>query len=519
MRSFLERLLQLYDLSLDDYKELTKDVTLEDLEDPYNFKNISYAKECIFEAMKNNDKIMIYGDYDCDGITSTSILYYTFKKLNYSNVGYYIPSRYKDGYGINTSMVELIHSKGYKMIITVDNGVAQFEALAKAKELGISVILTDHHELQETIPECTTIVHPFLKEDEIKLPECGAYVAFNLSQVMLNEIDEYLLVLASLATISDMMPLRGYNRNIVRLGLDIAKKNSYPQFNLLMGNNFIQDEKSFSFVCAPKVNSLGRVLESNKVNKGVDFFISDNLSVIHDVYELIDYTNEKRKNISLQAFNKIDLSKYENDNFIIDRLDDVQEGLIGLIANKVLNEVNKPCVIFTKIPNTGLLKGSSRSLEGLPLVEIFSRLSHLIVQFGGHALAGGIAIKEENYEEFKRQLNVLAKEYHYSKKQKLIIECESIDFRLENYNILKSLGPYGEEFNEPYLSIKIKGSNIIKNNDKNMIKGSIGLYCNFVGFNVFENFKFDKEYTLIGKLDKDNFRGGDYLSFKVEEII
>ena len=158
--NFYQKLLDTLSLTEEEYNELTKEVTLDDIEDPLNFENIEFAISRIQEAMKNKEKIMVYGDYDCDGICSTSILVKTFKLLNY-DVGYYIPSRYKDGYGINEQMVELIHKKGYKLIITVDNGVSQIEALQLAKDYGIDVILTDHHEMLKDIPECYTIVHPF----------------------------------------------------------------------------------------------------------------------------------------------------------------------------------------------------------------------------------------------------------------------------------------------------------------------------------------------------------------------
>ena len=221
---FLEKLLDAYNLSYEQYLEMTKEVNYDDLEDPYTFLGIEKAKDRINSAIKNNEKIMIYGDYDCDGFSSVSILVNMFKYLNYPNVGYYIPSRYKDGYGITSAMVDLIHQKGYTLIITVDNGVAQFEALSKAKDYNIDVILTDHHEMINELPPCYTIVHPFLKTNNLNLPECGAYVAFNLSRVVLGRVDDYLLVLAALATISDMMPLVSYNRIIVRMALKLLKE-------------------------------------------------------------------------------------------------------------------------------------------------------------------------------------------------------------------------------------------------------------------------------------------------------
>lgn len=519
MNSFLDRLLSLYNLSLSSYEEMTKDVKDLELEDYHNFINIDIAEKRIKEAISKNEKIMIYGDYDCDGITSTSILVYTFKRLGYDNIGYYIPSRYLDGYGINEKMVEAIHNKGYSLIITVDNGVAQFDALKKAKEYNIDVILTDHHEIKEELPICYTIIHPFLKNDGSSLAQCGAYVAFNLSRALLNETDDYLLTLASLATISDMMPLVSHNRNIVRIGLDKAKNGDYLPFKLLLNNEEINDEKSFSFVCAPKINSLGRVLENTNVNKGVEFFVNkDDEMNVAEIARLIEFTNNKRKVISNEAAMNIDYSKYSDKSFVVDYLKDIQEGLIGLVANKVINEINKPVVIFTKDHKSGLLKGSARSLEGLPLNEIFSKMSDLIVQFGGHAQAGGLAIEENKLDEFISRINILANDYTPIPKKKLIIDCKMEDFTYENYEIIRSLAPYGVGFEEPYLSLIYPCKNINYLKGFQHIKGTINFGCSFIGFNTNKDYGRSGNVKLIGHLALDSFRGNKFLSFNVIEV-
>ena len=237
--NFLNKLLEITNLSKEEFDLLTKEVSLNDIEDPNNFENIDKAVSRIFQAIKNNEKIMVYGDYDCDGICSVSILVNAFKKLNYE-IGYYIPSRYKDGYGINEKMVDLIHSKGYKLIITVDNGVSQNEALKKAKDYGIDVILTDHHEILHELPECYCLVHPFRKTKDV-MPQCGAYVSFMLSIKLLNKIDNYLLSLASLATISDMMPLVSHNRIIVKNAIEIIKKERFDQFYIFLEIQFTDE--------------------------------------------------------------------------------------------------------------------------------------------------------------------------------------------------------------------------------------------------------------------------------------
>lgn len=294
MNSFQNKLLEAYSLSISDYNDLTKILTYNDLEDPLRFLNIEKAVERIKRAIKNNEKTMIYGDYDCDGFTSTSIIYKMFKKLNYQ-VGYYIPSRYKDGYGLNLKMADMIIVRGYKLVILVDNGISLNSEVDYLNEHGIEVLIFDHHELGEVLPNAYSIVHPFLKIDGSKLPQCAAYVCFNVSRLVLGYTDPYLLVLGSIGTISDMMSLKSYNRIIVRLGIETMKINSYPQIKYLLDGKTLVDENDISFTIAPKINSLGRMVENVKVNDGVKFLTSENEFEISSIIKFIDSNNLLRK--------------------------------------------------------------------------------------------------------------------------------------------------------------------------------------------------------------------------------
>ncbi len=515
---FLEKLLEAYSLSNEDYLELTKPITYQDLEDPYNFLGIEEAKNRIFQAIENKEKIMIYGDYDCDGFCSVSILVNMFKYLKYENIGYYIPSRYKDGYGITSKMVDLIYKKGYKLIITVDNGVAQFEALTKAKEYGIDVILTDHHEMINEVPPCYCIVHPFLKKDHLKLPECGAYVAFNLSQVVLGRIDDYLLILGALATISDMMPLISYNRNIVRLALKLLKEKKFYQFLMLNNAEDIQEEKDLSFNIAPKINAMGRIIKDTKVNKVVTFFSTDSKTEMASLADFINQVNEERKSISQEAFKKIDLTKHQNSLVVVEKMDFLIEGLIGLVANRVLNELKKPCVIFTSTEEEGILKGSARSFEGFPLSETFKQLEDLLIGYGGHAQAGGLSIKEENLNSFIEKINSLAIGKEFKEKEKKIIECNRFELNYFNYQTIRKLSPYGESFEEPYLAVELPCNLINYLQNFKHIRGFINSDCSFIGFNFNQDFGLKGSVKLIGKLELDTYRKNK-VSFKVEKVI
>ena len=249
---FRQKILDYYSLSEEDYKKLTKPLEELDLPDFNSPPDISKIKNRIFRAIENKEKIIVYGDYDCDGICSTTIMVKTFEKLNYK-AAYYIPTRYNDGYGLNVSNVIKIKNAGFSLIITVDNGVCQNEAIDKANELGIDVIVIDHHEPGSEQVNALGIIHPSISHISEEFG-CGAFMSLIVSGALLGSYDDYLVTLAGLATISDMMELKGYNRNVVRLALENLKNNKYPTLmSLIEGDTFT--EKSFGLDIAPKINA------------------------------------------------------------------------------------------------------------------------------------------------------------------------------------------------------------------------------------------------------------------------
>ena len=514
--NFKEKLTRALNLSEEEFDNLSKDVSISDIENPSNFKNIDKALERIKKGIDNKEKIMIYGDYDCDGICSVSILVKTFNLLNYP-VGYYVPSRYKDGYGISENMIDIIHKKGYKLIITVDNGVSQLEALKKAKEYGIDVIVTDHHEILRGLPDCYCLVHPFHKIKN-EMAQCGAYVSFMLSIKLLNRIDKYLLVLASLATISDLMPLVGPNRILVKEAINILQEEKFPQIKMLVDSDDI-DEKDLGFSLAPKINAIGRVKEDLSINNVVKYFTSVDTSEQVKLANYINSVNDMRKSMCQEAYNNLNLEVYKDDLVVVCYIPSLKEGLIGLVAARILNMVNKPAVVFTKSENS-LLKGSARSLDGFSLADAFTRLSNLIEVYGGHALAGGLTIKEEKLDSFKTEINKLAFGKEIKKKEKITISMDKEDFNYENYLIYKKIGPFGEGFEEPQFEYRIKTTEIsFIGNMKQHIRGIINNECSFIHFNVDKSKLVNEQITLIGRMELDKYRGKNYLSFVVSQII
>ena len=269
---FRQKILDYYSLTEEDYKELTKPVSELKLPDFNLPPDMAKIKERIFNAIKNNEKIIIYGDYDCDGICSTTIMVKAFEMLGYK-ASYYIPTRYNDGYGLNVNNVIKMKTAGFSLIITVDNGICQHEAIDKANELGMDVIVIDHHEVPEEQVHALGIIHPSVSHISEEFG-CGAFMSLITSAALLGSYDPYLTTLAGLATISDMMELVGFNRNVVRIALDYLKKNRYPTLMSLIESETIT-EKSFGLDIAPKINAVGRLVDDKNINRLVRFLLSE----------------------------------------------------------------------------------------------------------------------------------------------------------------------------------------------------------------------------------------------------
>lgn len=450
MNEFVNKLKQYYSLTDEEYFELTKPIEDVHLIDPNSIEGMDKVKERIFKAIKNKEKIIIYGDYDCDGITSTSIMFETFKKLNYE-VSYYIPSRYLDGYGLNIDNVIKIHDSGFNLIICVDNGISANEAIDKANELGMEVIVIDHHEVPNEQVKAAGIIHPTVSHISNIIGSAG-YMSLFVSGALLGYYDDYLLTLAGLSVVSDMMELKGYNRDVVRLAISTLNKKRFPRLISLVDSE-IFDEKTFGLELAPKINAIARMVTNKNVNLLVKYLTSEDEDFVYSLHDWIIENNEQRKVATQQIFDSISKEDLLGKKGIVLKLD-ILEGLIGLIANKLLNEYNVPVLIFTedeKEPN--ILKGSVRAKEGFNVTKAFESLNKYLLTGGGHAFAGGLSIKKEDFDSFKKDFEELCEKYPFVKAEKPSIEIRLTDITMENFRELKAFSPFGVGFNEPLFRI------------------------------------------------------------------
>ena len=514
---FRQKILDYYSLSEQDYINLTKpleELSLPDFNAPSDMAKI---KERIFKAIKNKEKIIIYGDYDCDGICSTSIMVKTFQKLGY-NTSYYIPIRYCDGYGLNVNNVIKMKNAGFSLIITVDNGISQHEAIDKANELGMDVIVIDHHEVPEVMVNALGIIHPSVSHISEEFG-CGAFMSLITSAALLGSYDPYLLTLAGLATISDMMELKGFNRNVVRLALDNLKKYKYKPLMSLLESPLIT-EKSFGLDIAPKINAIGRLVDDKNINLLVKYLLSENEDEIFKLSSWIKNTNELRKTLTKEAAEALPKDLLNEEGIVLKL--DIKEGLIGLIANRLLNEYNVPCIIFTLDSNDkNFLKGSIRSKEGFNVQKAFESLSKFMVGGGGHALAGGLTIKTEDFDEFKHDFIELCKVYKFTKVEPPSIELKLQDVNYTNYIVLREFSPFGVGFPEPLFSLKdlpTKSLQFISFGKH--LSTPISINSKLLGFNIPESeIKSHLSVDLFGNLFESIFRDRTTIEFRVSDFI
>lgn len=513
---FLGKLLKYYNLDINDYNELTKEVKKEDLLSLSNFHHGEKTLECLKKHIENGSKIIIYGDYDCDGMMATSILKIAFKYLNYLNVGYYIPNRYIDGYGLTVENTKKFIEKGYKLIICVDNGISQFEAIKLARENGLDVIICDHHEVKETLPDTPYIIHPAFSDSKSYCS--GGYTSFVLATGLLGKFDNYIFCLAAISIISDLMVLQNENRKIVKYAIELLKKYRYKQIDLLAENNRI-NEMIIGSLIAPKINSIGRMVDNYNVNLVVKYFDCEDTNEIVRIYNYIESINKERKALAAN-FDIEEITKNEGDKPAIITFLDVKEGLIGLFANKLLDLFNRPSIVFAKTIQEGVLKGSVRSKQGVSVLELFKEVEDLLVASGGHECAGGFSIKETDLEEFKSRIYSYCEGKVFIETLDEYININLNEITLENLGILENFAPFGNGFKAPDFKISNYPSKSFNYSiDGKHIITKLSINSSVICFNYDESVLNKKYVDFYGQFRANYFRNRKNVNFVIKKMI
>ncbi len=388
--------------------------SLEDLYDPYLMKDMKRAVERIQEAIVSNQRIWIYGDYDVDGVSSTSILVRYFRNIGYP-VDYYIPNRIEEGYGINSEAIREIHRMGGALIITVDCGITSVKEAELADSLGIDMIITDHHECHGELPKAYAIVNP--KQEDCQYPYdmlCGCGIAFKLIQaltppeVFKQQLKDYIDIVA-VATIADIVPLVDENRILVKNGLKRLQQTDNAGLKALIHVAGLDGKKlsagQIGFTLAPRINAAGRIGDANGA---VRLLTTEDHQEAKGLAELLDKENKNRQQIEAdihqEALALVEEDKsYHRENFLVLYKEEWHHGVIGIVASRLVEKFYRPVVILSVEGDEA--KGSARSIPGFNLFDALYQCKELFIKFGGHEQAAGLSIKVENIPAFRKKIN------------------------------------------------------------------------------------------------------------------
>ncbi|MBR1708110.1 MAG: single-stranded-DNA-specific exonuclease RecJ [Clostridia bacterium] len=378
-----------------------------DVYDPFLMQDMDKAVAVILDAMDKKEHITVFGDYDVDGVTATAILV-TWLRKQRAQVDYYIPDRHGEGYGLNVNAVEEI-AKRSQLLITVDCGITSTKETARAKELGMRVIITDHHQLGAELPECEAVLNPLLGEYPFRYL-CGAGVAFKLVHALGGtEAIEGLWDLAALATVADIVPLRDENRVIVHYGLRAMVETRRPGLKALFDISNVQGTPTSSdiaFKLAPRINAGGRLALASQ---SVELLTTRNEGKAREIAERLNGFNDKRKELEAGIFQEAIQAVTETVDFTKDKViivcgKDWELGVVGLVASRLVERYHWPAIVLSKNAEE-ICVGSVRSIPGINIFEVLSQCSDLFVRFGGHAQAAGVTIAYANLPALRERVN------------------------------------------------------------------------------------------------------------------
>ncbi|MBD3231897.1 single-stranded-DNA-specific exonuclease RecJ [Candidatus Dependentiae bacterium] len=439
-----------------------------DVFSPLLFKDLDLALSRINAAIDKKEKILIFGDYDVDGITSTALLLIALKPLG-ANINFYLPNRKKDGYGLSEKIVKQAYQNGYKLIITVDNGISAINSAQLAYKLKVDLIITDHHRPQDKLPHAVAIVDANQKDCTYPYKDlAGVGVIFKLVSIIYQQrnltLPEKVYELLMLGTVADVAPLLGENRYWVRYGLGkINKKRSLAIKVLAKNSNLnkkILDSLDIGFMIAPQLNALGRL---DDPRDAVRFLVSSNTCEIEKIGDILKNINETRKMLERKIFEDIEFAIFEKninletENVIVAANSQWPVGIIGLVAGKLMHNYGKPTLLF-HLNKDGVLKGSCRSILEFNIFDALNENKELLINFGGHSFAAGLKLKKENLPKLKERLEhkivrELAPE-DLIPKIELDAEIDLSELKLNLLNDLCRLEPFGNKNEQPVFIIK-----------------------------------------------------------------
>ena len=510
--------------------------TRKNFHDPFLMPDMEIAVERIIKAINDKEKIIIYGDYDVDGITSITVLK-SFLEERGIQIDQYIPNRLEEGYGLNKPAIEKIAQDNYDLMITVDCGISAIDEIEYANSLEIETIVTDHHEVGEKLPNAIAVVDAKRKDNQYPCRDlAGVGVVFKLIQAIGIKLGleekEYLkyLDIVCVGTISDIVPLVDENRVIAKLGLMLVTQTKNMGLkSLLMSSGYKNiDSNTISFGVAPRINACGRMGHADEALK---LFLSKDIYEVNELTKkLNDYNTlrqTKEKAIYEDAINQIETNKLNEKNAIIMGGENWHHGVIGIVSSKITELYFKPSILLCY--EGDLAKGSGRSITGFDLHEALMKCQNTIDRFGGHAMAIGITIKRDKFEEFKKEFEEVAKKTKIDE----IIPIINIDAKInlneinkEMVESLKQLEPFGEGNKTPIFAFKnLKIDSIRALSEGKHIKMTLkdgNTIINAIGFNLgylADEYRIGDKIDVVGTLEINSFNGVDNLQINIKDVM
>jgi len=519
--------------------------SLSDLHDPFLMKDMDKAVERISNAILNKEKILVYGDYDVDGTTAVSLVY-TFLHNQYVNVGYYIPDRYKEGYGISIQGIDYAKENGYNLIIALDCGIKSIDKIDYANTLGVDFIICDHHRPGNELPAAVAVLDPKRSDCEYPYKELsGCGVGFKLIQAIaqqkgipFDDLEQYLdLVAVSIA--ADIVPITGENRILAHYGLKLLNRNPRPGFKAILDlSNFKKDEITVNdvvFLIAPRINAAGRI-ESGE--KAVELLVSKNDNVAGLLGDGINEHNLKRKDLdqsitehALQLIEDNEEHQYRKSTVLYNSA--WHKGVIGIVASRLTEKYYRPTIVLTKSnEHNNMVSGSARSVKDFDVYNAIESCSDLLEQFGGHMYAAGLTMKEENVEAFiARFEEVVAstiEDRMLVREVEIDAELNLMDITPKFFNILKQFAPFGPGNMSPIF----KSSNV-RDNGRGKVVGNNHLKLTLVQNNdyqsTFDGIAFQlghhhpqveqqDVFEIVYHLEENNFNNRTTLQLNIKDL-
>lgn len=527
----IRRLLELRGVTSSEEARQFLSPDIKNLHQPQNIDSIEMASERVHKAIANKEKILVFGDYDADGVSSTTVLIKALEELG-ANCEYYIPNRFTEGYGPNEVAFRAASENGYTVIITVDTGIASIHEANIAKQLGIDLIITDHHEPQEELPDAFAIIHPKCSPDYPFQELAGVGVAFKFAQVLLGYFPKHLLEFVAIGTIADLVPLVDENRILAFYGLHALTISNNPGIKALkrvckMEGNV--SEEDIGFLIGPRINAVGRLQDADLA---VQLLLTDDPDIALEIAEEIDSINDQRKKIVndiIKEAEKEVQSSEETHGVIIVAKEGWNEGVLGIVASKLVRKYDRPAIVLTIKPETGIVKGSARSIPAFDLFQNCMKIRGLFTHFGGHAQAAGMTFPLDNLPSVQEQLDTFIHEQLTEEDFKQELEISGAlsmeDINEELVAEIEKLAPFGMNNPKPIfqlneIPVDARKIGSAKNHLKLQFKKD-SMLLDGIGFNLgecYDHLSPKTAITVAGELGINEWNGNRKVQFLIQDM-